>query len=1056
MMYSMKFSSGRSASIPAGATIRFPRAWIAAALILAAALAVAGQDRPPCFTRFDVEDGLSQGSVMSIVQDRRGFIWIGTLDGLNRFDGIEFRTYRHDPADPSSLSSSTIGPMLVDGDGMLWIGTAVGLDRYDPARDGFVRHRIPFGGAQTHRSAPVSAIAETRDGTGRRLWVAAGNLFFLDDALDSLVASTAMEAQSDSFPDRSVATLHADRDAYLWVGSYTWLFRFDPRTGGIDHVQRFAGSGHAVSVTGHEGTYLVGTPRGVFTYDIGTRRSELISRSVPKTFLEDRSGRLWIGTDAGLELIERVDGGVRRRVLFRHDEASPEGLSNNVVTDLYEDASGAVWIGTLDGLNRVDDYTPRFEIYRSRLGGSDGLGYDFVLPIMEDRDGGIWLGTLGDGIWVLPDGATKWNHYGGSPGTRGMCGGNIRSLMQDRTGRVWAGTDGGLAIHDPASARFTCIPIRKSDSQNPSWVEALCESRDGVIWLGANNVGLIGFDPRLGRLDSLQQSRVIPLEGDTTQGNSVMFNTLIEDRSGNLWAGTEFGLVGIDPATGSYVRYTHDAGDSATISHNSVWAILEDSSDTPHVLWVGTSDGLNRFDVRNGSFRRYDAQEGFPSSFVYAIVRDDSGRLWLSTNHGLTRFDDRMPAGRKFRNFDVADGLPGNEFNRRSACRLRNGEILFGGTRGVVRFNPIGVRDNPHPPRVIITSFQKFGKRVLFDRDVSEVEQIELRHYEDVFSFEFTALSFPQASKNLYRYKLEGFDRDWSPPGTRRFAGYTHLDPGEYVFRVRGANNDGVWNEAGASVRLIIHPPYWQAWWFRSLAFVLVAGVAAGFYRYRVSRLRQAERLQRRFSAQLIASQEQERSRIAGELHDDLMQSLLVAKNRALMGLRKSGDRPSVERELKEIEEAMTHAVDEVRGIAHKLRPYQVDRLGLTRSLQSLVGELNEATTTTFGLAAESIDAEFTAEESILVYRIIQEATNNILKHSGGANASIAVTRSAGSVSLRIVDDGKGFATGGMTNAGFGLRGIAERVRMLNGSLVIDSAPGRGTTLSIVIPRRHR
>jgi signal transduction histidine kinase/ligand-binding sensor domain-containing protein len=781
-----------------------------------------------------------------------------------------------------------------------------------------------------------------------------------------------------------------------------------------------------------------------------------VSRSLPTTLLEDRSGRLWIGREDGLELIERGEGGSLRSTLFRHDESSPEGLSGGSIGDLCEDAAGAVWIGTLNGLNRVDDYTPEFGVLRSHPGGPGRRDYDFVLPIIEDRDGGIWMGTLGDGIWALrsPDGQGTWSHFGGITGEGGTYGENVRSLLQDRTGRIWAGTDAGVSIVDPSAGRLSCFPLRKSGAQYRYWVEAICESRQGIIWLGANSLGLVGFDPRVDTPDSVHNARTIRLVGDTVHGGSEEFNAIIEDRSGALWAGTEFGLVRIDPATGAYSRYIHSARDSQSISHNSVWSILEDPSESTHVLWVGTSDGFNRFDVRTGSFRRYGVQEGFPNAFVYGILRDDRGRLWLSTNHGLTRFDDRRPEGRKFRNYDAGDGLPGDEFNRRSACRLRNGEFLFGGTRGVVRFDPLAMRENPDTPRVVITSFQKFGRPVRFDRDISEVGEIELRHDEDVFSFEFVALSFPQAFRNRYMYKMEGFDREWNLAGSRRYANYTHLDPGEYVFRVRGSNNDGVWNEAGASVTLIILPPYWQTWWFRSLAFLVLAGTAAAFYRYRVSKLRQAERLQRQFSEQLIASQEQERSRIAGELHDSLMQSLLVAKNRSLMGLRKSGDQPAVERELREIGEAMTNAVDEVRSIAHNLRPYQVDQLGLTRSIRSLVDELNETTQVRFVLEAENFDADLPGDQGILVYRIVQEATSNILKHSGAGKASITVTRSAGTISIAVTDDGRGFAMDGATRLGFGLRGIAERVRMLNGRLGIDSSPGKGTTLSFEIPRR--
>jgi two-component system sensor histidine kinase ChiS len=1025
----------------------------------------ASAQRPP-FTikHYSVEDGLSQGSMRAVVQDHVGYVWVGTNDGLNRFDGVDFTIFRQQHNDPHSLSNNVITCLYEDHDSILWIGTQQGLNTFDRSTNRFTRIPLVQNDTLNSTDYAVNAIYEARDGATTKLWVCAPMLCVFDRQHQRL---NPVNHQSQ---DRSAAligivnTICQDRQGNLWMGNDTAFFHFDPTTGIVDHsmnvqcrVTSLLNSRH-----GTEKVLWVGTAKGLWRYDQQSQHFTQLNRISITCITEDNAGRLWVGTDgSGLQMLFFENDGASAEI-FRHEDALIHSLTNDYILSLYEDVTGGFWIGTYNGLNYINEFSPNFIVYRHHPGDSNSLGHDFVMPIIESRGGDIWFGTFGGGISVLrQQQGEHFEHFTHLPANpKSLCGNNIRSSLQDKTGTIWVGTESGLALYDSAYKTFENIAHLPQEDSVRFWAESLCEGRDGSIWAGAQGFGLIRIQRQTDVLSATRSDVIrmnkfkfteFPLARRNPDESSEVY-TMLEDRLGNIWAGTEVGLVKFDPETGKHTRYVHNPDDSSSLSDNNVWSIYEDTSEGIPLLWIGTSDGLNRFDVRTGKSHSYLVQSGFPNSFVYGILRDGLGRLWLSTNHGLTRFDDRQPEGMKFKTYDVSDGIQGNEFNRRSCCRLRDGEFLFGGTHGVTRFDPMQIRDNPSLPPVVLTNFTLFGKKTQFNRDLARLEVIELQHDEDVFSFEFAALSYNNAKENQYAYMMEGFDRDWNYCGTRRYANYTHLDPGTYVFKVKGSNNDGLWNDRGAAIGVVILPPFWKTWWFRSLTLLLGIVTIATAYRSRIAKLKHAELLQRQFADQLLESQEQERSRIAGELHDSLVQNLLVAKNRSLIGLKKLNDPIIVQREFDEISSVMTRSIDEVREIAHNLRPYQLDRLGLTKALRSLIDTLRESSGIQFMLQLDIVDEDFPGEQGILFYRIIQEAANNILKHSQASEASIIVKKDDSSVELTVKDNGRGFLVEENSTHDFGLSGIRHRVGILNGTLIIDSAEFHGTVLTIRIP----
>lgn len=1026
-------------------------------LLLVPALIQAGTVR---FQEWGVEQGLSQGTVTSIVQDYLGFVWIGTLDGLNRFDGLGFTTYHHDASNPASLTSSAVISLYQDSDSTLWIGTSKGLVRYDRARDQFIRYHVAADDQSPVSPLYVSGIVEGSIGKEKRIWISAMGLYFVDRSSEKLVEYKTEASRQEKFKDLSFLRLQVDHDGSLWTMDYLGFFRLNPGSGGIDHVCRPGYSVHSLLPGPKE--CWIGSDAGILRYDLVSGQVRVIHPVPTFSIVRHSDGKLWAGTANGLARIEQGDDGSVILEYFNQEDDSRVGLTSIQSRVLSEDAAGALWIGTFDGLKRLDPYVPQFTVYKREPQNPKSLGNTFVMPIVEALDGALWFGTLEDGIWVLEDNGSGFVNYKNSSSAQSLCGNNVRSALRDRTGLIWIGTDRGLSIYDPAAKRFQCHRMQFTDDRPSRWVEALYESSDGTIWMGITGVGLVPFDRRRGGLEMLdypERLPEVPLRSDSTETVPQTIRTIHQDRFNNLWVGTELGLIRLHAGTKEVTLYSTDPDDSTSISNDEVWSILEDSSADGHILWIGTGNGLNRFDAHSGVFRRYLKQEGFPNTFVYAILRDDAGRLWMSTNHGICRFDDRQPEGRKFKNYDATDGLPGNEFNRNSFCRLRSGEFLFGGTRGVVRFDPLRMRDNPFKPPVVLTSFQKFGKPVRFDRPLHELSVINLTHDENAFSFEFVALNFSHAEKNRYQYRLEGFDQDWVQAGTRRYANFTHLDPGEYTFRVRGSNNDGVWSDKEAVIGLIILPPFWQTWWFISVVAILFLSAGPIIYYRKVAQLNREQQAQREFSKRLIESQESERKRIARELHDGIGQNLLVMKNNAAtIKIHETPDAEVAER-LHDIAGAASDALGEIREITANLRPFMLDKFGLDEAIRSLVDRTAQSSAIEFSTDIGDLSGCLLKEQEINFYRIVQESMNNILKHSKATRVSISIQRSDNRFVARIEDNGKGFrpeagAVSVAGHGGFGLQSMAERMKLLDGTMRVESAPDAGTRMLFEIPIR--
>ena len=817
------------------------------------------------FDQISIEQGLSQSIVLDIVQDSRGFLWFATEDGLNKYDGYDFTVLRHDPHDSSSISYNYILALCVDSREMLWVGTFQrGLDMYDPATGDCVHfrhdpedpgslsndmvrviHEDPGGviwvGTDgglnrldrergvftrfTHDPSDPAGIGHDEiralcDAGGGGLWIGTngGGLYRYDSGNDSFAGYRHDPEDPRSLPANSVRSLTVDREGVLWVGTEGGgLCRFDEDGESFECFANDPSDPHSLS---HNSVFAI---------------------------FETSGGELWIGTNGGgLCRFDRDSGGFIRYV---NDPNDPASLSYNEIYSIYEDGSGVVWLGTYGGgVNKVNLRKSRFRHFRHDSNDPNSLSHPIVWCMVEDGPDILWIGTHGGGLNRLDRKTGRFTHFLHDEDDPSSISSNIvRQILIDRSGTLWTGTHGGgLCRYDRKSGRFRTYRHDPSDPRSISHDEIRCiyEDSRGVLWAGTNGGGLNRMDDR----DAGSFTRFENRPGDSSSLSNDFARTVFEDSEGGFWVGTQGGGLNLmDRERGEFVSFRHDPHDSTSIISDFVFSIYEDDEG---ILWIGTwGGGLVRFDRHSGEFTAYTRRHGLPSNSIYGLLEDDRGNFWMSSNNGICRFD---PETGRVKVYTELDGLQSNEFNGGSFYRSDSGEMFFGGIDGLNSFFPDDIVDNPFVPPVVITSFRKLNREVDLGKATSRDGVLRLNHNDYVISFEFAALEYSAPEKNRYAYMMEGLDDEWIfTDHTKRFANFTTLPPGRYTFRVRGSNNDGVWNEEGASVRILITPPYWHTWWFR---LIVTAGlVMAGLllYRRRLTNMRMKIELRTAHDAQM-------------------------------------------------------------------------------------------------------------------------------------------------------------------------------------------------------------
>jgi len=824
-------------------------------ILLALAIPASSQDRLRC-QNFSLEEGLSQSSSFCIAQDRRGFLWIGTETGLNRYDGYNFKVYLEDRENPRAISNNYVWCLLEAQDGTLWVGTDNGLSRYVPETDDFVNYRPDPGNADSLSNNRIFALAQDHSGF---IWIATDEgLNRLDPATGIFTRYLAGPGGKSGLSHNSIHALLVDRSGVLWIGTDGGgLNRWNEKTGTFDSFRhkesdpKSLGDDGILSLAEDEaGNLWVGTRNGLdktgpardgflhYRHD-GRDPFSLSGATINCLFL-DSSGTLWVGTnEAG------IDRYIPARDSFwnyRHDDSNPTSLSGDRILSIIEDASGNLWIGTYGaGLSKYNKNISKFRLYEKGLFTLPGLNINGFRKIIKQGEDIIWAASDGAGLSRLNRATGEIRRFINHPADPASISHNrVYMIHLDDDGYLWAATIEGLNRLDTRTGKFTRYLKKEGDPETLStnFVRTIVEDKDGFLWLGTDGGGLNRFDKKTGKI-----KRYSAEEGMPNRLSYARIYALAVDRDGIIWVGTYGGgLNRLDPATGEIKIYSVAEGRADGIKDDYILSLLEDSRGW---FWLGTGTGLARFDRDTGAVTVFRMKDGLPDDVIYAMEEDEQGNIWISTNRGLSRFD---PVNRKFKNFDIYDGLQSYEFNTYCSHRAADGELFFGGIAGFNSFYPKLITDNPHMPQVALTGFRLFGRdvpintpidnRTILDRSITEAAEIRLAYFQNQIDLEFAALDFQAPSKNLYSYRMEGLDTEWTLPSDRRFVSYAGIPPGEYTFRVKAANNDGLWNEEGVALKIEVIPPFWKTRWFQALAILAVLGLALGGVQYRTASMR--------------------------------------------------------------------------------------------------------------------------------------------------------------------------------------------------------------------------
>ncbi len=1013
---------------------------VALVLPLSLAAAAVAQPQTARFYHWTTDDGLSQSNVLALYPDTAGFLWIGTQDGLNRFDGHTFKTYQKSDADSLSLVDDYIRTLYEDRAGRFWIGTSSGgLHRMDRKTETFDAFPAPASPSLNTENNPNNIYAIQEDTLGT-LWLGTGaGLARLDPGTKRLTLYPNPDAHT-------VRALYLDLHNRLWVGvGYSgadigYIIRFTPTSSSsttdlrVDTLLIGPNVGSVNAIVGHKnGQVWAGTGKGLVQFDPDqtrpmtyTEASGLTADEII-TLLVDEDDTLWIGTYQGGLIRYRI--GKDQFDAFLPIAADRYSLNNNEIYALATDKHGTLWTGTYQGLNAWT--TTRKAIHTTSY--KPGTDHERVVALYEDETG-LWTGTWGEGLLHFNRETGTLQQYKPEASDPTSLSDNVIFAMQPGTNNdFWLADFGGGLLHmDRATMRFTHYTAEANDASKllDNYVKEILLDRHDFLWISTQFGGLHRMDTRTRQITRFYPNHL----------NAQHTWSLLEDHAGLIWIGTfGNGLFAYDPTSETFTSYAPQPNDSTSLSGNRVYFLFEDADRT---LWIGTTEGLNRFDRATGTFSRFQEADGLANNHVTGILQDDAfGHLWISTNAGLSRFDPQTETF--LTTYYVQDGIQNNRHYVGSAFKNPKGMLLFGGQKG---FSIIDPRKLPPPdttsPSIVLTRFlvrgQPYTPTDCPRCDPSRFQRIELNYDQNFFNLSFAALNFPRATPHIYRYRLEGLrNEDWTTSRHGNEAGYTSVPHGQYTLRVTTARSDGTWNASGLALTLIIHPPYWQTWWFRTLIALAVISVLAAAYVFRVRQLLRVERL---------------RMRIASNLHDDLGADLSsIALKSQMLGMRPSLQ-PEERHLLGDVVRTAKETTFKLREIVWVVNTGYDTLNKLISKMEDAAGILlHGAVPYTFETPTKYPNRKLSMDFRQHVYFLFKEALQNIIKHAGATQVHIRLLLIDGTLHLHIQDDGTGFDTTA-PHTGNGLPNMQRRTEAVRGTLHQESTPGKGTQLHFFAP----
>ncbi|MCF0074892.1 histidine kinase [Dyadobacter sp. CY261] len=980
------------------------------------------------FEHFSQERGLSQGTVYAIAS-YDGYMWFGTQDGLNRFDGHNFKTFRARRGTEHTLNNSWIQALLADSKGRLWVGTVGGLCLYDAERENFQKVRIVLKTDHLIDSVSIEELIEDKQGN---IWVVTDEHGLFRINIENQKIHSFLSGNNKIYGS-CIA-----RDGVLWVSTYDEIYYYNPKKDILE-------------------------PMNI---------KKRLKRYLPKnalfqSILIDSQGDLWIGT--------YQEGVFRIKQPFQDDEIShyvkgntSANITSNEIRDFMEDRDGRIWMGTKGGgVSIFDNVSKAFIHITGTDTQSNRLGEDHVMCLFQDRQGIIWAGLSNTGVDKYDPAKHFFGHIGQE--TDNLRSSSVYSIYE-RESNLYIGTESNLTVYSMKDRRFN-KNLEQSFSGISFEAYSMSEDTSKNLWIATTDKGLYRFGREKGdvtSLNNIENDRMqyflyavkalkgIPevwvgghrglerfdLNGNKLKGwrdipsmeavSDYTVRLLYEDSRRNVWIGTlGHGLL----------HYGHQDKRVATFDKKNgllcenIRSVLEDGS----TLWIGTDCGLFELDLKQSHVRKNYSENTappfqLPNDVIYGILKDDSGYLWLSSNRGLARFS---PKSGVVKTYDVSDGLHSNEFNTNCAYKHTDGTMYFGSVDGITYFNPKDLKSNTFVPPVKITSIM-----VMDSVYPPNLKEITLPYDQNFINLEYVALNFSNSTKNQYKYRMTGIDEKWIHARSKREANYTNLPWGEFTFRVIGSNDDGLWNKTGASVKITILPPWWGTWWFRTLLVLLFAAGIYGLFRYRFAQqLRQREA---EIRASLMA-QEAERQRFSRELHDGIGANLSLLK----MYLSSFGEADIPMAELKErSEKLLAGSVDEIRRLIHDMHPRNLREMGLVKAVDDMVGLVNLGNGLKVIFDATNVPEHLPEQLEINLFRIVQELLQNAMKHSGASSVWLNFVCGREGLFLSYKDNGVGFDTS-IAPAGNGLLNIKNRVMLLKGEMRSKSSAGQGTAIEI-------
>lgn len=1029
-------------------------------------------------------------------------MWFGTFNGLNRYDGYQFETFHYVPGDSNSISHNYISALEEDRNGYIWIGTRDGLTRLDPKLNQFktYKHKENEPGSINHNS--IEALVEDNQG---RIWIGTrnGGLDLYDPEAQSFIHYTHQPNNPNSLSSNSIRELFEDSNGNIWIGHWDGsvdILSFDntqseptihknqladvPITAIVESFDKaiwIASQGEGLFQVKFENGKLI--QNGHHTYSPTKRNG--ISSNIILCLMVDQDDKLWIGTEDRAISILDLDLNTYQFVV--NDAFRESSLNHNSIWQIYEDNMGNVWIGTYaHGINLLTDRKSYFHHFKSYPGKVNGLNHNMVTAFVEDNDNNLWIATDGGGLNFFDRKNNTFLYYTTKNSNLGTD--VIVSLLKDTKGQLWVGTwTKGLYRFDKEAKTFSRYS-QEEHGLGSNRILHITEDRDGGLWLSTYWGGLTYFNP---------DQSIIKVYNTGSSGLTDNFvRTTRQDVYGNLWIGTDFGINIYESESDQFLTFKHNEDDAHSLSKGFVHCIAQTSDSS---IWIGTTGGLNKFDKETNRFIHFNTANGLPNNEIKCIIEEKDGVLWLSTNKGISRLDTKSGI---FKNYDYLDGLQGNEFNIRSGLKTSRNEIIFGGNNGFNIFNYPILKENRHIPPVIITDIKIFNMSVHIGNEnpplpkhISEMQEIAISYKHNVLSFDFVALNYVSPEKNKYAYIMEGFETNWNYVDVRRTATYTNLDPGEYIFRVKASNNDGLWNEEGVSLNIVIEPPFWKTWWAYLIELALIIAIIGFVLNYFISRQRlksalKIEHLQLEKMYEMDQMKTQFFSNIAHEFYSPL--SLIISPLQKLLTSGIEDER--IKSSLTQIH----HNAQRLQRMTNQLKDFQkieTSDLRLSLSRGNII-QFIEQTVSSFKDYADTRHIKLyfnaTPERSVewfdpdkldkIIYNLLSNAFKftpnhgrvdiglSILYRNQNGGTSSSQTKNIRYIEIKVQDNGIGIpkdkidriferfyraekdTVGSIEGTGIGLAFVYELVKLYGGEISVSSAEGEGSIFTVLIP----